>query len=122
MENRSHAVAALLLCLLPLFGGPARAHDGHGAAQVIADAGAVAQSARTLRFSVTLTNRGDTPLTLIDLHVAGAEVTLALPVSLPGAGQMTLPVSVTFTAPPPGIFTAVLDFGADGQGPLLVMP
>ncbi len=47
---------------------------------------------------------------------------LQVPLEIEGYDTASLDVELLFQTQIPGVFTAHLDFGADGQGPVLVMP
>ena len=98
------------------------AHVGHGAADVVADAVVLDQTERQLRLKLVIYNLGEAALTLFGVIAPGAAPIEALFVSVPIAERTEVEVTLNFEAAVPGIFTAVLDFESEGQGPVLVMP
>jgi hypothetical protein len=100
----------------------AHAHEDHGAAQIIADAQVISLDASVLTLKVSIYNRAPHVVTLFSVLAPGAAAAEALFVTIEGSGQAEVDVTLSFEGPIPGIFTAVLDFGEDGQGPVLVIP
>lgn len=107
------------LALIPLI---VRAHEGHGQISVVADAINIKVTEHTLEFEIQLTNYGLIDVTLGNISVPDGKADQFPPETLSGGEAKVIPVRVIFDGPVPGIFTAILDFGEDGQGPLLVMP
>ena len=111
-----------LLAGLVAFPAMAIAHEDHGAADVIADAEVLAVTENLLTLRLAIFNRGPHALTVFSVIAPGATAVEALFVPIEGNGKAEVEVALSFDAPIPGILTAILDFGAEGQGPVLVMP
>lgn len=108
-----------LLCTVPTH---SFAHEDHGAAQVAADATVIAQQDRTLQMILTMYNLSPHSVTLFAVGAPGAQPVEALFTTLPAREMTQTQIELTFEDDIPGLFTAVLDFGEDGQGPVLVLP
>lgn len=68
-------------------------------------------------------NHSEAELVLQEAAVSGADVNGVLtPFSIPGQGIEALRAQVVFDGDIPGLFTLMLDFGAHGSGPVLIMP
>ena len=100
----------------------ALAHDDHGAADIIADAEVESFDGTDLTLKLSIYNRSAHAVTLFAVSAPGAFGTEALFVTIDSSTQAEALATVRFEGAVPGIFTAVLDFGEDGQGPVLVMP
>lgn len=105
-----------------LFSLQARAHDGHQQISVVADAMNIQAVGQILQFDLSLTNFGQRNVAIVGISAPAAEASLFEPVDLGAAETQVIPVQLKFADELPGIFTAVLDFGESGQGPVLVMP
>lgn len=99
-----------------------RAHEGHGQISVVADAINIKVTEHALEFEIQLTNYGHNDVTLGNITVPDGKADQFSPETLSSGEAKVIPVRVIFDGPVPGIFTAILDFGEVGQGPLLVVP
>ena len=116
LTRRSFCAMALALPSL------AFAHDDHGAADIIADAEVENFDGSNLTLKLSIYNRSAHAVTLFAVAAPGALGTEALFVTIDCSTQAEARAILRFEGAVPGIFTAVLDFGEDGQGPVLVMP
>lgn len=117
-----HPTRRLFLAGLTVAPALVLAHEDHGSVDVIADADVLSVTGQTLTLALTMYNRGTHALTLFWLRAEGAATAEALFAPLEAGGRTKIEITLHFDGPVPGIFTAVLDFGTDGQGPVLVMP
>ena len=101
---------------------PARAHDGHQRQLMDVDVLADAVPGQGVVLSFRMQNNGVFPMALEAIHAEIGRV------SGDGTPRLIAPGEVVrFTAwldatDLPGIFNLVLDFGADGAGPITVIP
>ncbi|MGR3813370.1 MAG: hypothetical protein ACU0AU_04695 [Cognatishimia activa] len=116
LTRRSFCAMALALPSL------AFAHDDHGTADIIADAAVVSFDGTDLTLKLSIYNRSAHAVTLFAVSAPGAMGAEALFVTIDSSTQAEARATLRFEGAVPGIFTAVLDFGEDGQGPVLVMP
>lgn len=116
LSRRLFLAAAVSLPSLAL------AHEDHSPADIIADAEVESFDGTSLILSVSIFNLAPHAVTLFSIAAPGAAATEAIFLTIEGGGQAKTRVSLSFEGYVPGIFTAVLDFGEDGQGPVLVMP
>ncbi|WP_294226922.1 hypothetical protein [uncultured Shimia sp.] len=78
---------------------------------------------RRLDLVLTFYNAGTDAMTLKALTTDVAQLSgLKLPFQIPAGGLEEQKLTLRFEDAVPGIFTMLLDFGADGQGPVTVMP
>lgn len=99
----------------------AAAHDGAHVSRIVSDVESIAVAGSRMTLSLAVSNYSDQEVVLHAVTAQKAEVTDIAPVMIAPGAQQDIEVTLYFHAPIPGIFTAVLDFGADGQGPVLVM-
>ena len=99
----------------------AMAHEFHNLLRLDARIGSAAMGAEGALVELTLTNLRDTPVSLDAVYSDLGVVSARLPLDL-APGQTINAELLVATADLPGIFTLVLDFGQDGQGPVLVIP
>ena len=98
------------------------AHEGHGAADIIADVTVIGRTEKDLDLRIVLSNRATHEITLMSIYAPGADTLDAIFQRIEPKSQASLELTLSFQNEIHGIFTAVLDFGEDGQGPVLVMP
>ena len=116
--SRRSVVAGLLV--IPVAG---MTHQGHGAARIRAEAMVLSSKNNLLSLRLELANLASSPITLSAIRAEGAEdVVLKVPLEIKGYDTASFDVELHFQRQIPGVFTAHLDFGAHGQGPVLVMP
>jgi len=111
-------IGILLLCLSA---GAALPHDGHAAPQVLITVETVQSAGNVVDLALQVTNLGPA-VTLQGVLAQGARAADFAPVVLEFAGQRQVQGRLVFESPPPGIFSAWLDFGPAGQGPVIVVP
>ncbi|WP_299353672.1 hypothetical protein [uncultured Shimia sp.] len=113
---------AVLFGLLT-FPAVAVAHSGHGALKISAEADVVRVKGQSVEVLFRVLNTASTPITLFGISVEGANpVRLSDPFIIAPFSEGSLRVSLEFKETVPGIFTADLDFGELGHGPVTVMP
>ena len=112
-------IAMAILCAVPTHGF---AHEDHGVAQVAADAVVIETEDNRLDLAVQMYNLAPHDVTLFAVKAPGAQPVEALFTTVPAGASADALISLTFDFEIPAIFTAILDFGDDGQGPLLVLP
>lgn len=100
----------------------ALAHEDHGAADIIADAQVESFDGSALTLKLSIYNRSAHAVTLFSLIAPGAATVEALFLTIESSSFAETTATLRFEGEVPGIFTAILDFGEDGQGPVLVMP
>lgn len=101
----------------------ALAHEGHGANHVTATATVLRRKKTRLDLALTFFNKGSELVTLQAISVEGATLSKQkLPFEIAAGALEEQKLTLRFADAIPGIFTMVLDFGADGQGPVVVMP
>ncbi len=99
------------------------AHQGHGASRVRADATVLSTENNVVRLQLEMVNLGSSPLSLSVIRAEGAaDVVFEAPVEIKGFDTLSIVVELWFQTQILGVFTAYLDFGVHGQGPVLVMP
>lgn len=112
-------IAAILgITLVPEI---ATAHDGHHMTRIVSDVEAIAVAGSRMTLTLAVSNYSEGEVVLQAISVPNAESMSIAPVLIAPGGQQDVDVTLFFETPIPGIFTAVLDFGSDGQGPVLVM-
>lgn len=122
MRTANKIFAILLSGSLALGASAGFAHDGHGVLPLTADAQDVSVVGQQVTMTVSLqAYEGHVP-ELLDVFAYDLESVRFQQIFGGDAAQGTYVVHLDFTAPVPGIFTAVLDFGEAGQAPLLVIP
>lgn len=97
------------------------AHDGHHVTRIVSDVEAIAVAGSRMTLTLAVSNYSEAEVVLQAISVPNAESTSIAPVLIAPGAQQDVDVTLFFETPIPGIFTAVLDFGSDGQGPVLVM-
>ncbi|MEM6758253.1 MAG: hypothetical protein AAF601_02115 [Pseudomonadota bacterium] len=122
--TRLASLSLLLLVLLGAIAGPAPAHDGAHGPFVLAKVVTAQLDGRAVDVVLTLTGLDPDHSARVNGLAADDAVSLPLarPVEVPFAQDVTLRTRLRFDGAPPGIFTLTLDFGADGQGGVAVMP
>jgi len=110
----------LALVLMPWSSG-AFAHDGPHPAKVLIEVHEVTREGVAVHVVLRLTSLNGTA-TLNSIAAPGAKVLAFQPVPVPFAQDTFVTSVITFAAPPPQVFTAVLDFGVAGQGPIAITP
>lgn len=116
--TRRSLLAALLLAPLG-----ALAHGGHGMSHLTVTSSVTRRKKHRLDLVLTFYNAGTEAMTLEGITVEGAELSgQSLPFIVPAGGLEEQKMTLRFGDTVPGIFTMLLDFGADGQGPVTVMP
>lgn len=99
----------------------APAHDGSHVTRIVSDVEAVAIAGTRMTLSLAVSNYSEEDVVLQSVTAQDADATAIAPVLIAPGAQQDVEVTLFFQTAIPGIFTAVLDFGADGQGPVLVM-
>lgn len=99
----------------------AAAHDGAHVSRIVSDVENIAVAGNRMMISLAVFNYSEQEVVLKAVTAQKAEVTDIAPVMIAPGAQQDIEVTFFFQTTVPGIFTAVLDFGADGQGPVLVM-
>lgn len=101
----------------------ALAHSGHGMGHLTVTSTVTRRRKRRLDLVLTFYNAGTDAMTLKALTTDVAQLSgLKLPFQIPAGGLEEQKLTLRFDDAVPGIFTMLLDFGADGQGPVTVMP
>ncbi|MFY0596417.1 MAG: hypothetical protein JXQ85_08305 [Cognatishimia sp.] len=100
--------------------GPA-AHEGSHVSRIVSDVSQLKVIGSEMLLSLTVTNFSETDVVLQSVWATGAEATAIAPVSIEQGAAQLVEVTFVFSSSIPSIFTAVLDFGVNGQGPVLVM-
>lgn len=99
------------------------AHDGHGVSRVVVDAKVLKVRNGTIRLRFELLNLDSNPIDLVAVEAKGAgRVTLPSAMTVKGFDAGEVVIELRFPEGVPGVFTAILDFGIHGQGPVVVMP
>lgn len=100
------------------------AHGDHGATAVQAEVMTASVADTLADVQITMGTSAEHPIVLYDLrsdlgsvHVEGLPIVLS-----PGDAPITVLANIIGADTLPGIFVLELDFGADGSGPLLVIP
>ena len=96
-------------------------HSGPQTAQVLIEVHKVTAKGRDVRVSLRLTSLNGT-VNLTSVAVKGATTSTFAPVAVPFAKDTFVTSILRFDTAPPAIFTAVLDFGVAGQGPVTIVP
>ncbi|GAA6181270.1 MULTISPECIES: hypothetical protein [unclassified Shimia] len=118
MDRRSFLLISL--AATAVFSTKAAAHEGHGISHIKFSVTITKRRGDTLHIALTMFNQGSAPVTLEGLTVDGAEV-LKLDRMVVAAGSLSESLlCVRFPGAVPGIFTMMVDFGEDGQGPVTV--
>ncbi len=111
------------LATLLLAPAGALAHAGHGMSHLTVTSTVTRRRKRRLDLVLTFYNAGTEPMTLNGISVDVAKLSgQKLPFTVPAGGLEEQKLILRFDDAVPGIFTMLLDFGADGQGPVTVMP
>ena len=117
-------IALLVTGALSLWSGFAHAHDRPHAPAVFAEIDSATVEAHAVDIILSLTGL-DTGHA-VAVHAVSAEgastARMTQPVPVPFAEDVTLTARLHFVTAPPGIFTLTLDFGAAGQGGVIVIP
>lgn len=126
MKTRRTTFAALIGCLALVSGGlfmpfTATAHDGAHVTRIVSDVQDMAVEGQRMTLSLAVSNFSETAVVLQSVTAPSADVTAIPPVLIRPGTQQDVKVTLFFQKAIPGIFTAILDFGEDGQGPVLVM-
>lgn len=122
-QHKTRLTRRAMLCGLLLAPTMGLAHSGHGAARISAEATVIRRKGNTVKLVLRILNTGSRPIKLFKVTAEGAApVTLGTPLEIAGFGEGNLMLSLEFHTAIPGIFTAHLDFGDHGQGPVTVMP
>jgi hypothetical protein len=101
----------------------ALAHAGHGMSHLTVTSTVLRRKKRRLDLALTFYNAGTEAMTLEGISVDAATLSgEKLPFIVPAGGLEEQKLTLRFDDTVPGIFTMLLDFGADGQGPVTVMP
>lgn len=78
---------------------------------------------RVISLRIALLNLGSTPVQLLGVGAENAaDVVMPEPVVIDVYDEAVALVDLHFAQDIPGVFTAYLDFGEHGRGPVLVMP
>lgn len=117
-----HRLSALLLHVVGASFAPtgAAAHDGHHLSHILADVAAVEAHGKIVGLELVLANQSQHRVTLKDILAPAAETAPMAPLHIAPGEAQRVEVTLFFESNVPGIFTAVLDFGAAGQGPVLI--
>lgn len=116
--TRRSFLAALLLAPAGVL-----AHAGHGMSHLTVTSTVTRRRKRRIDLVLTFYNAGTEPLTLESISADVAKLSgQKLPFTVPAGGLEEQKLRLRFDDTVPGIFTMLLDFGADGQGPVTVMP
>lgn len=99
----------------------AEAHDGSHVSRIVSDVQGISVEGAQMGFHLIISNLSEHTVTLESISARDAEAAPIAPVLIGPGDQQVLDISLSFQEAVPGIFTAVLDFGAAGQGPVLVM-
>ncbi len=111
------------LTALMLAPAGALAHAGHGMSHLTVTSTITRRRKRRLDLVLTFYNAGTQPMTLAAISTDVANMTgQSLPFNVPAGGLVEQKLTLRFEEAVPGIFTLLLDFGEDGQGPVTVMP
>ncbi|SMP25769.1 hypothetical protein [Shimia sagamensis] len=101
----------------------ALAHSGHGMGHLTVTTTVTRRRKHRLDLVLTFYNAGTAAMTLEALSTDVAQLSgLKLPFEIPAGGLEEQKLTLRFDDAVPGIFTLLLDFGEDGQGPVTVMP
>ncbi|KAJ54267.1 hypothetical protein ACMU_18760 [Actibacterium mucosum KCTC 23349] len=102
---------------------PLWAHDGHAVGTVEVEVMRAQAAGSQVDLILLLSNQGGTPVTLLALSTPGtATQVFGLPVSIPPSGVEVVTAELRFDGAVPGIFAVLLNFGADGVGPVTITP
>ncbi|WP_415920986.1 hypothetical protein [Tateyamaria sp. SN6-1] len=125
MKNILTKGAALLGAgALSLWAGFAQAHDGPHSPRVLAKIGKATVIGTDVTLDLTVTGLDPVHgVAITRLSAQGAQaVTLMEPVPVGFAKDVVISTRLRFDAAVPGIFTLTIEFGADGQGGVVVIP
>ncbi|MEP2530820.1 hypothetical protein [Shimia sp.] len=122
MKDQTHTLCrrGLILGLLAL-PVTVQAHAGHGVAHVVSHAEAVRVRDNTVAILLTVFNAGTEPVTLEQVAADEASDVLVPGGKIASGALVEFRVQLSFEHNVPNIFTVMLDFGQDGQGPVVVM-
>lgn len=118
-----HAVAAISFAVASTFAAFAHegGHENGHAPKVLIEVLRAEVTGNAVELEMRLTSlQGHHRLERI--WVEHAVVAGAWPLEMPFAQDLETVATLTFTRPPPGIFTAVFDFGVAGQTGVAVIP
>lgn len=118
LTSRRSVLAGLLSLPAAAYG-----HEGHAHSRISAEASVVKVENGEVTVRLGMLNTGSTPVSLRAIRAEGAEpLILEEAFIVDGFSEGSLIVRLRFGETVPGVFTAVLDFGKDGKGPVLIMP
>ncbi len=116
----TRSMFALLALTLPM---AVAAHDGHAETGVLVEIASAVTDGKTLSVTAILTNLEDAPRALSGVSAEGALMTaLPQPLAIAAGQSARMSADFDFAGPVPGILSLGFDFGADGAGPVLVIP
>lgn len=88
---------------------------------ILTDVVEIDVAAQRVTLSLAISNHSEEDFVLQKIQATGARVDAIVPLKIQPGAQQGVEVTLIFETPVPGIFTALLDFGANGQGPVLVI-
>lgn len=97
------------------------AHDGAHLTRIVSDVTDVSTIGTQMALELTVSNFSHELVTLQSISTQNADVAAVAPTEIAPGEQAEVQTIMVFSQPIPGIFTAVLDFGEAGQGPVLVI-
>jgi|GEM_PF-6065668 len=114
----AHALATLAV---GIWATGAAAHEGSHVTLIVSDDSQLQVIGTEMSLFLTVTNFSETDVVLHSVSATEAEATAIAPVLIEQGAAQLVEVTFVFSSSIPSIFTAVLDFGVNGQGPVLVM-
>ena len=97
------------------------AHEGAHLTRIISDVQRVDVAGNRMTLSIAVANYSENDVILLSAFAQDAEASAIAPVVISSGDKQDIEVTLFFENTIPAIFTVLLDFGEDGQGPVLVI-